>query len=148
MGLLIIASFLINSCVYQGPVGARARSNGEAQSVLDRDVTKPVVTLISPIDQVDNMVELSANTPITFTCSATDDKHLSKIVFWLTGPGTNGFNIDQTKQIIGRGRSDTATFTKTFNTPGNYAWNCQAYDRKGNYAFGDINSLSPGFKII
>ena len=66
--------FFISSCTTYSdlnePVGAKARSTGEVRSIYPTDKIKvyptsdkikPIVTLNSPIDVIDNFVEFSQN---------------------------------------------------------------------------------------
>ena len=119
--------------------------NGQSPGFkIKQDILSPTVNLISPVDLNDNVVELSADYPITFTCSASDDLYLSKVDLWLTTP-SQPFGAVETKII--NGQNDIATFTKSFSQEGNYAWNCKFFDLSGKTKFGNINSLSPGFII-
>ena len=118
--------------------------NGQCINSGVQDTVKPTVTLVSPIDNVDNFVEFIPNSQIAFTCSATDNNALSKVELWITGPGIP-FSAVDSKSLSGT--SSSATFTKSYNTIGSYAWNCKFFDTAGNSAFGNINGQSAGFKI-
>src|SRR3989338_5531005 len=62
----------------------------------------------------------------------------------------NGFHLEQTKRVQEEtedGPISTFRFSKSFAQIGQYAWNCKAYDKNDNNAFGSINSQSPMFTI-
>ncbi len=106
------------------------------------DTEKPQVTLISP----SNNYIGNPNTPITFSCRGTDNIGLSKVEFWVTEPGKSSYIAEPR---ITSGLDKTESFTKSFSqaSQSSYAWTCKFYDTSNNYAWGDINGLSAGFKI-
>ena len=124
---------------YQCQNGCKEGGSACATSV--SDTTKPVVTLVFPI----NYETFTTNSPVEFKCQVSDNIALSKVEFWVTSE-TGGFQIDQIKELSGN--AETVTFSKTFAQENSNAWNCKAIDESGNYAYGNINGLSPGFSII
>lgn len=109
------------------------------------DVTKPVVTLVSPI----NNEAFFQNQLIQFSCTVSDNKAIDKVELWITDP-VNGFHLEQTKRVQEEtedGPISTFRFSKSFAQVGQYAWNCKAYDKNDNNAFGAINDQSPAFTI-
>src|SRR3989344_5946891 len=106
------------------------------------DVSKPVISLISPIDAQSYEI----NTPIDFTCSASDENGIAKIELWITTPSGNS-NLEDTQTDFSDALIASATFTKSFNTAGSYQWTCKAYDVNGNGDFGAINGGYPRFTI-
>ena len=126
--------------------GNSAYSNTAMATTL-LDITNPVVSLISPI----NNPSYYANAPIDFTCSASDEEGINKIELLINPPTAinvddeSGFLVEDTKQTVGN--AVTVTFTKSFTQVGAYAWNCKANDNNGNVAFGSIKGRSPEFNI-
>jgi len=139
-GYQTCSDYNADSCLEWSPITACSSDQICINGKCVQNLTIPRVNLISPINQTFNVNQL-----ISFTCSVSNDNRLSKVEFWLAGGG-KGFYINETKSISGTAAN--VTFIKTFNILGNYAWNCKSIDTSGNYDWGYVNGLSPGFKII
>lgn len=98
-------------------------------ALMEIDSTSPNVTLSTPQNN-----SLSSNINQSFICN-TSDWQLENVTFYLWN-STDLYN-NETKNITGIVNS--TSFNKTEMAPGNYKWNCLAYDVKGNSNFSASN---------
>jgi hypothetical protein len=102
------------------------------------DTTKPSVTINNP----KGTTHLTGE-QIVFSCSGSDNVKLSMVEFWLTGSG--GFYVAETRVL--NTANTVQTFSKSFSVASTYGWNCKYIDTSGNYAWGYVNGISPGFTV-
>ena len=89
--------------------------------------------------------------PLYISCRAVDDTKVKNISLYLTDRSNRKFILNRTVSIddVLAGKHDPTTsvsigsdgrmaFVKwnIYISPGNYTWNCQAYDNKENSAWG------------
>ncbi|MFH0701863.1 MAG: BspA family leucine-rich repeat surface protein, partial [Candidatus Woesearchaeota archaeon] len=97
----------------------------------------PNVTLISPANGYNNSVNLSNGTvSVTFLCNATDDYALTNISLYITNSTNQSFSNNQTTFVWGTNYSVVNTLDLT---PGNYTWNCLAFDNASQSSFASSN---------
>jgi|GEM_PF-4103664 len=98
------------------------------------DITPPNVTLVAPPDDTENSTAILVNA--TFVCNVSDNYDVENISLYITNPNNMSFSLNGTKNVSGV--YTTANFTLEL-PPGDYSWNCLAYDSSGNYDWGDQN---------
>jgi PGF-pre-PGF domain-containing protein len=111
------------------------------------DTTQPVVSFSAPqLGQIFNVGQ-----SVSMTCGATDDGGLARVNLGVVNTNT-GERITDYRYL--NGVKETAqTFTKTFTTPGTYAWSCSFYDTSSNlkptlYSTPTQSSLVPYFVVV
>ncbi|MFZ5955878.1 MAG: S8 family peptidase [Nanoarchaeota archaeon] len=108
-------------------------------SILSVDNIAPNIILDSPVDNHKNATKNQ-----TFICNCSDWQ-LSNTTFYLWNSSSGYLINNQTKNLSDS--SDSAIFNVSNLNPGNYEWNCLAYDTKGNSNFS-INNFSLNIKNI
>jgi len=106
-----------------------ADENRSAQ--VNYDVSKPLVTLISPIKG-----QVSSTGNVSFICNATDDLQLTNMTFYWDYNGSwvpNGTNSVT-------GIQNQSNFTRINLSQGSYAWNCLACDNDSQCQFSGTNN--------
>ena len=91
----------------------------------------------------DSFVAYTSSTySIVFNCSAEDkhgkNKGIKNISLYITNNQNISFGLNETIIFSGTNTEETALFNKSL-APGNYTWNCLAYDKGGNYDWADQN---------
>ncbi len=112
--------------------GGGSSGGSEAEEQLDE---APEVNLVLPSDNSE--INKSQTSSVTFNCTATDDKGLSKVELWTDLTGT----WEKVEEKDASGTSYTATFTKDISdvSEGTYKWNCKAIDSKEQESFAESN---------
>lgn len=98
------------------------------------DNVDPATTLNYPANNYYN--DNSDPVNVAFNCSATDNKALANISFYITNNNNASFGLNQTNSLSGT--TDSVEFTAEL-TNGNYTWNCLAYDTSDNFDWADNN---------
>jgi len=118
--------------------------NQTTQILIINNIDIPNINL----DYPENNVNLS-NSPISFNCSASDDKNIANISLYINSTGN--FSLNQTKNITGT--SNSSLFNLDL-PDGIYIWNCLVYDNSTNSVFSQenytfrIDSLKPEINDI
>ncbi len=106
--------------------------NTSETRIFTKDTTNPTVILNSPAANYYENIS-TASKLMAFNCSATDNIALKNISLYLTNSSNQSFMFNSTSALSGT--SDSAQWQISLK-PGNYTWNCIAYDRLGNYDWG------------
>jgi lysophospholipase L1-like esterase len=110
------------------------KNSTDLRIIILTDGVAPTSVLSSPAAGYTTSTSNTAN--ITFQCNATDNSALANISLYVTSSNNQSFRLNQTTSITGVSNSTNWTLVMA---PGNYTWNCLAYDSAGNSAFASAN---------